>query len=152
VLARIGAAHHALGTSPRCPARGAATAEEMKKAFLQTGKQYTVRVANSPQKRLRRRKSARSENDKIVVFGSFLTVGEIICMAEAQDVRYAEAPRPQAAGRRRGAGAARGDRGCDGVRSEPRETTPPVSVRIPGENETRFHPQAEAGPEKKQGE
>ena len=58
--------------------RSAATAEELKKAFLQTGASAPFELHDSPQKAFAAAKERANENDKIVVFGSFLTVGEVI--------------------------------------------------------------------------
>ena len=73
VAPRITRWHFASLSGPR-----AATAEELKKAFLQTGASAPFELHDSPQKAFAAAKERANENDKIVVFGSFLTVGEVI--------------------------------------------------------------------------
>jgi dihydrofolate synthase/folylpolyglutamate synthase len=73
VAPRITRWHFASLSGPR-----AATAEELKNAFLQTGASAPFELHDSPQKAFAAAKERAGENDKIVVFGSFLTVGEII--------------------------------------------------------------------------
>jgi len=73
VAPRITRWHFASLPGPR-----AATAEELKKAFLQTGASAPFELHDSPQKAFAAAKERAGENDKIVVFGSFLTVGEVI--------------------------------------------------------------------------
>jgi dihydrofolate synthase/folylpolyglutamate synthase len=73
VAPRITRWHFASLSGPR-----AATAEELKKAFLQAGGSAPFELHASPQIAFAAAKECASENDKIVVFGSFLTVGEII--------------------------------------------------------------------------
>src|SRR5438034_1659892 len=65
--------HFASLSGPR-----AATAEQLKKAFLETGARAPFELHDSPQKAFAAAKERANENDKIVVFGSFLTVGEVI--------------------------------------------------------------------------
>ena len=73
VAPRITRWHFASLSGPR-----AATAEELKKAFLETGATAPFELHDSPQKAFAAAKERANENDKIVVFGSFLTVGEVI--------------------------------------------------------------------------
>ena len=73
VAPRITRWHFASLSGPR-----AATAEQLKNAFLQTGASAPFELHDSPQKAFAAAKERAGENDKIVVFGSFLTVGEII--------------------------------------------------------------------------
>ncbi|HXM81359.1 MAG TPA: bifunctional tetrahydrofolate synthase/dihydrofolate synthase [Burkholderiales bacterium] len=73
VAPRITRWHFASLSGPR-----GATAEELKKAFLQAGGSAPFELHASPQKAFAAAKERASENDKIIVFGSFLTVGEVI--------------------------------------------------------------------------
>ena len=73
VAPRITRWHFASLSGPR-----AATAEELKKAFLETGATAPFELHDSPQEAFAAAKERATENDKIVVFGSFLTVGEVI--------------------------------------------------------------------------
>jgi dihydrofolate synthase / folylpolyglutamate synthase len=73
VAPRITRWHFASLSGPR-----AATAAELMKAFLQTGASAPFELHDSPQKALAAAKERASENDKIIVFGSFITVGEVI--------------------------------------------------------------------------
>ena len=73
VAPRITRWHFASLPGPR-----GATAEELKTAFLQTGASAPFELHDSTQKAFAAAKERASENDKIVVFGSFLTVGEVI--------------------------------------------------------------------------
>jgi dihydrofolate synthase/folylpolyglutamate synthase len=73
VAPRIARWHFASLAGPR-----AATAQELKQAFLQAGGSAPFELHASVQKAFAAAKERASENDKIVVFGSFLTVGEVI--------------------------------------------------------------------------
>jgi dihydrofolate synthase/folylpolyglutamate synthase len=73
VAPRITRWHFASLSGPR-----AATAEDLKEAFLRAGGNAPVELHASPREAFEAAREHAGENDKIVVFGSFLTVGEII--------------------------------------------------------------------------
>ena len=88
-----------------------------------------------------RREARAGEGDKIVVFGSFLTVGEVMAwLKQQQDVETLKRR-----GRRRLVGAVALVLLAVIVLPmvfdpEPRAAAPPVSVRIPGEDDAPFKP------------
>ena len=150
--ARARAAHHAL--APRVAA-GTAGAHRRRISTASPGRhcsagrkaRFTARVAGAPSPRRGRQPS---ENDKIVVFGSFLTVAEVMAwLKQQQDVDALKRR-----GRSRLVGAIALVLAAVIVLPmvfdpEPRGSAPPVSVRIPGEDETPFTPKLTPKPAEK---
>jgi dihydrofolate synthase/folylpolyglutamate synthase len=60
------------------------TAEELRGILLRSGVSAPIGMFNSPPQAFRAARSLSGQDDKIVVFGSFLTVGEVIADIEAR--------------------------------------------------------------------
>ena len=101
----------------------------------------SIHAHASPAQAFAAARESANENDKIVVFGSFLTVGEVKAwLKRQQDIETLKRR-----GRRRLVGAVALVLAAVIVLPmvfdpEPRRGAPPVSVRIPGEDEAPFKP------------
>ena len=145
--ARDGAAHHALAPGDAAgPARRGRRGTCARSCARKNPSSRSAQHA-TPRRRSPRRRKEAGENDKIVVFGSFLTVAEVMRLSAPaapahgrQDVNTLKRR-----GRRRLVGAIALVLAAVIVLPmvfdpEPRGSAPPVSVRIPGEDEPAFEP------------